>query len=459
VTVSKDLDSFWIWFYKEVAPGARKMSKKKSKDKFAKLKDFIRALVVGTEPEVKGVPALRQWWRRLGNSAEGISGVNAMAFDEILDEFCPNYVSENGNSRAVVDEWIQKCVVEVLEKKSESNLENQIETSVKGLKEKLKAQSIKWEVWQFIEGLKIPHDGFEFGKASFYSLESEYIKNRPEEITAKTKIPWKFFDDWSQPKPNSLLCRICVGAVDGKASLQKADSELILTLGVLNFFAWPVSSKMAGVPPVTEANRIPISRKLDPKAVAVKIAFSEGPKLGFQSESSPAHIDFFDLPLFKRAAPDIQGVFNKANAFLKEEGKNDFRDRILTAMKWAGKGGTAASNEDSFLFFALALESLLLGGDDKGELRYRFALRLAHLLGATKSERLKIHSYAKKYLYDVRSSLVHTGRAQIPDSDLYTLKRMTYESIFKLMRDEKFGSINSDEALEKWFEEVCLNSD
>ena len=95
-------------------------------------------------------------------------------------------------------------------------------------------------------------------------------------------------------------------------------------------------------------------------------------------------------------------------------------------MKWAGKGDAAENNEDSFLFFALALESLLLGGKNKDELRYRFALRLAHLLGSTKAEKSKIRDYAKKNLYDVRSVLVHTGKAQIPDSDLGALRQMTF---------------------------------
>ena len=183
-------------------------SKKKSKEKFAKLERFIRALASGTEPEVKGIPSLRKWWRRLGNSKDGISGVNAMALEEILDDFCPNYISKNGNSRAVVDEWIEVCVLEVLEKKPEMDLEKQIAHSIKTLKEKLKAPAV---------------------------------------------------------------------------------------------------------------------------------------------------------------------------------------------------------------------------------------------------------NYAKKNLYDVRSVLVHTGQAQIPDSDLYTLRRMTFESIFKLMRDEKFQDINTDNALENWFENSCLN--
>ena len=57
-------------------------------------------------------------WRRLGNSEMEISGIEAVALEEILNNFCPDDVSQNGNSRAVVDGWIQKCVLEVLDKKS-----------------------------------------------------------------------------------------------------------------------------------------------------------------------------------------------------------------------------------------------------------------------------------------------------------------------------------------------------
>jgi hypothetical protein len=334
-------------------------------------------------------------------------------------------------------------------------LEKQISASIKALKEKLKARAIKWEVWQFVEGIKIPNDGFEFGKASFYGLESKYVKERPNDVLRQLI----FCGEYSRPKANSVLCRVFIDAADGKAAIQKADAELSLTLGILNFFVYPRSSRKTGIPAVTEANKMPISRKTDLKEVAVKVAFTENPKLGFQSESSPNHVDFFDLLLFKKTAPEIQAIFNQASAFLRGEGEKGFRERILTAMKWAGKGDFAENNEDSFLFFALALESLILGAKNESELRYRFALRLAHLLGSTKPERLKIQKYAKKTLYDIRCALVHTGQAQIPDSDLDTLGRMTFGSIFKLMRDEKFQGINTDNALENWFEEACLNGD
>jgi hypothetical protein len=343
-------------------------------------------------------------------------------------------------------------VLEVLERKPEINLEKQISDSIKALKEKLNATAIEWEVWQFVEGIKIPQDGFEFGKASFYGLESEYVKNRPNDILRQ----FIFCGEYSRPKANSILCRFLIDAADGKAAIRKADAELNLTLGILNFFVYPRSSRKTGIPAVTEANKMSISRKIDLKEVAVKVAFTESPKLQFQSEISPNSLDFFDIQHYKTSAPEILTVFNQASAFLKGEGEKGFRERILTAMKWAGKGDFAENNEDSFLFFALALESLILGGKNKDELRYRFALRLAHLLGATKSERLNIQNYAKKIVYGIRSTLVHTGQAQIPDSDLDTLGRMTFESIIKLMRDKKFQGIKTDDALESWFEAACL---
>jgi hypothetical protein len=101
------------------------MSNKKSKDKFFKLEEFIRSLAAGVEPEVKGVPEFRPMRRRLGTSEKWFSKIETMALDEVLNEFCPNYISKNGNSRAVVDEWIHKCVLEVLERKPAINLETE----------------------------------------------------------------------------------------------------------------------------------------------------------------------------------------------------------------------------------------------------------------------------------------------------------------------------------------------
>jgi len=418
-----------------------KPNKRKQGDKFSRLGEFIRNLAEGVEPKVNGFPAHKGRWRPLGDTEQGLTGNEALALEEILDEFCPNEISRGGNSRAVVDEWIQKCVLEVLDAKSNGkNLDERITGAIKTLKERMNAPAAKWEVWQFVEGLVIPDDGFKFGRASFHRLDGDYFKSRPKqfierfEAGRKMLFMGRFMGRDFEPPPKSLLCRIYVDAADGTAAIRTAKAELNLIMGVLNFFAWPLSSNKTGVPVVTEVGKIPVHRTINRKAMAETIAFTEIPKPHFQREGRfYGHVKTFDIGFLFKHAPEVRKVFYRADSFLKGEGEKAFRERILTAMKWAGKGEVAENNEEAFLFFALALESLVLGGQDKGELRYRLGLRIAHLLGSTKQERRQIHKYTKNRLYDARSSLVHTGKASIPDSDLDAVRQIAIESIYKLM--------------------------
>lgn len=439
-----------------------KSNKGKQGHKFSRLETFMRDLAAGTKPQTRGIPAFRHMWRRLGKSDKAISGAEAIALEEILDDLCPNDISENGNSRAVVDEWIQKAVLEVLDKKSDAkDLDHRITRSIEALKERLKSPAVRWEVWQFVEGLVIPKDEFQFGTATFYRLQSDYVKNRPKEFIQnfETARGMAFLGNfWGrdfEPSPNSLVCRIYVNATDGAAAVRIAESDLDTILGVLNFFAPSLPNK-TGIPTVTVTGKVPTHQTLNRKALAEKIAFTEAPKPNFRGHGTfYGNVSRFDIRSLERS-PETQKLFNKASSFLKGEGEKAFRERILIAMKWAGKGEAAENNEDAFLFFALALESLILGGKNKDELRYRFALRLAHLLGSTRVEKSKIRDFTKKNLYDVRSVLVHTGKAPIPDSDLNMVKRIATESIYKLTNDERFADVVTDDALENWFEGVLM---
>jgi hypothetical protein len=189
----------------------------------------------------------------------------------------------------------------------------------------------------------------------------------------------------------------------------------------------------------------------------LRLAFTGAPKPASLTETRPyRHFSGnFDPEWFKRS-PIVQRAFEKADGFLKDEGEEKLRERFLTAMKWAGKGSTTVDPDDSFLFFALALEALILGGKQRGGLQYRLALRVAHLLGSTKQEKSMIRDYVKQ-LYRLRSMLVHTGKAEIPDSDSGWLRTMTLQSILKLMSGETPSDISTDDALENWFEDTLMN--
>jgi hypothetical protein len=60
---------------------------------------------------------------------------------------------------------------------------------------------------------------------------------------------------------------------------------------------------------------------------------------------------------------------------------NEIEIRLLAAVRIAGKAVSSIRREDSFLLHAIALESILVGGDEKTDLRYKLSTRCAHLLG------------------------------------------------------------------------------
>ena len=56
------------------------------------------------------------------------------------------------------------------------------------------------------------------------------------------------------------------------------------------------------------------------------------------------------------------------------------QDRILSALQWAGRAAVEERREEAFLLYAIAIESLLLGGKSHVEVTERLAVRGAHLL-------------------------------------------------------------------------------
>jgi hypothetical protein len=64
--------------------------------------------------------------------------------------------------------------------------------------------------------------------------------------------------------------------------------------------------------------------------------------------------------------------------------------------------------EDRLIDYAIALEALLLRGDEHQELAYRLALRGSALLGETPDARVEIFSRLRT-AYSIRSDVVHGG--------------------------------------------------
>jgi hypothetical protein len=94
----------------------------------------------------------------------------------------------------------------------------------------------------------------------------------------------------------------------------------------------------------------------------------------------------------------------------------DIDRKLFNSVSWFGKAVNAESEEDQFLFFAIAIECLLVGDEKKspnasqGSITQKMSERAAFLISDEFGERKKAEAEVKS-LYDIRSKIVHGGAA------------------------------------------------
>ncbi len=89
-----------------------------------------------------------------------------------------------------------------------------------------------------------------------------------------------------------------------------------------------------------------------------------------------------------------------------------------------GRAGREHDFADRAIDLGIALESLLLGDNDSGELSFRLSLRGGWLIGNNDTERLEIQKVLKK-LYELRSRAVHSGTIERSAKTGTTITRAT----------------------------------
>lgn len=111
----------------------------------------------------------------------------------------------------------------------------------------------------------------------------------------------------------------------------------------------------------------------------------------------------------------------------------------------------------SFLLFAIALESLILGTSNKSEIGFQLSSRVAHLISNKMQGRLAIAS-AVGNLYDLRSRVVHTGETEVGDSELRTIQHICLSSLYAMTVRSEFANMVTVDELENWFRDRLLGA-
>ena len=132
----------------------------------------------------------------------------------------------------------------------------------------------------------------------------------------------------------------------------------------------------------------------------------------------------------------IEKIFSIENSKLLScvSRKEALDKKLFNAVSWFGKAVNSDSIEDQFLFFTIAIESLLVGDESEGKfssqgsITQKISERTAYLIGTTFDERLETEIETKK-LYGIRSKIVHTG-ARAATEDVIRIENLCRNLIF-----------------------------
>jgi len=103
----------------------------------------------------------------------------------------------------------------------------------------------------------------------------------------------------------------------------------------------------------------------------------------------------------------------------------------------------------------ISLENLLLGSKKDSEIGYRFRVRGAHVLGLDLDSRKGIQRQLRD-LYTLRSTIVHSGSAQIRESDISLIQYFAKEATGFVLADDAFRDMVTEQDLDEYFDAKVL---
>ena len=168
---------------------------------------------------------------------------------------------------------------------------------------------------------------------------------------------------------------VSVNAIEVEAAKSKALKDLAVVIDIINFFSdlIPYQKGHIFLPGNNEQLTINV----------LTITKEEKPHFTFGWKTVGPLMSVSFLKLLENDRTRKLG-FSKIQGLLTKK-RNGLEEKLITAIQWAGKASVEDRKEESFLLYAISLESLILLENDKEELTYRLRTRVAHLLGKDSS--------------------------------------------------------------------------
>ena len=156
----------------------------------------------------------------------------------------------------------------------------------------------------------------------------------------------------------------------------------------------------------------------------------------------------FNSSFFSDTDNWIHNIFD----LLEKEKKTNFEDRIINAIDWVGKGLKEIDIAKGFVQLMISIESLLNHRGDgfiEPSILSKISEYIAFTLGADYSSRIKLEKDFK-YLYGIRSTIVHGRPKSVSIADFMLLKYIVIKLIWTFIKNEELYNCKTIENYNEW---------
>lgn len=375
-------------------------------------------------------------------------------YTDVLDHLVTQFGKAENISRRTIEETLQRAIffaIDISKKHQEQSLEERIKTATTELRDTLSQPAKSYECYVPIKGIHPEGLPYRFGSVTFLHFKEHQLRKfsqalRHHEVSDKQmEIRKHLLKDMRQSATwNSPCARIEVKAKDFDAALILAHRQVRVTIDSINFFSDLVPYNYGWLYFPEEATSVSVmSPVLREDHTFSLLSNRKGPFPSFS---------FKKLKETQRLRP----LLKRVDQLLRREPQRDIDQLLLSAVQWAGRASVEPRREESFLLFAIALESIVLPTSDSRELSYRLQIRTAHLLESTVEGRSRVIEEVKK-LYRIRSKIVHNGHYQVTDEERMHIRLIVKRVIFAILVNKSVAKLDSRENLNDWFENKILS--
>lgn len=396
------------------------------------------------------------------NEEDGSIALNSEEASK-YNEYLKNIINSSGRqdhiSTSAIDKTIKQCILSILDinkKRQNMSFQDRITKYISELKTKIMAPLEKFNIYFPVAGLSTDGLPIKVGRVHFIVFDEDKANTIRDHFTGQNisdeykstqrEIINKLLGNEMIDRPVAIIEVLAIEAIAAKNLALK---EIRLTIDIINFFSdfVPYSHGHIYLRGEEETARIAIPT----------LHQTEKTKSKLQSEWK-GPLDDFSLARLEEVNKSKHFGLEEIIILLNKQRNqlNSLEKRVLAAIQWAGRATIDNRNEEAFLLYAIALESIILADSDKIELNYRLRVRVAHLLGKTIEDRKRIFDDIRN-LYTIRSSIVHNGTYEVLEDNLKLIRLYTKGCIVQILTKEPFKSMINTNELADWFSSQVLS--